>query len=63
MFVINPGPVLVFSPFDDSLLREVSKPLDSSKAVLVCEQDGEYTALTTDRADGTLEVMKASIPH
>jgi hypothetical protein len=63
MFVINPGPVLVFSPFDDSLLREVSKPLDSSKAVLVCEQDGEYTALTTDRADGALEVMKASIPH
>jgi hypothetical protein len=62
-FAIKPGPVLVFDPNDGSVLRKIDKSADSSKAVLVCEHDGEYTALTTDHNDGSLEVLKASIPQ
>jgi hypothetical protein len=61
-FRIKPGPVLVFNPNDGSVLGKVEKSADGSKAMLVCEHDGEYTALTTNREDGTLEILKASIP-
>ncbi|WP_058187493.1 hypothetical protein [Terracidiphilus gabretensis] len=63
MFAIKPGPVLVFNPYDGVVLRKIDKPADSPKAVLVCEQDGEYTAVTTDHTDGSLELLKASIPR
>ena len=63
VFVLASGPVLVFDPSDGSVLRKIDKPADSSGAVLVCEHDGEYTALTTDKTDGSLEVLKASIPR
>lgn len=63
MFAIKPGPVLVFNPYDGSVLRKIEKSPDSSQAVLLCERDGEFTALTTDHNDGSLEVLKASIPR
>ncbi len=63
MFLIKPGPVLDFDPSDGSVLRKIEKSADDSRVVLVCEQDREYTALTTDRTDGGLEVLKASIPR
>jgi len=63
MFAIKPGPVLVFDPYEGSALRKIEKSPDNSQAVLVCEHDGEYTALTTDHTDGSLEVLKASIPR
>jgi hypothetical protein len=63
MFAIDPGPVLVFDPNDGSVLRKIDKSPDNSQARLVCEKDGEFTALTTDHTDGSLEVLKASIPR
>ena len=62
-FAIKPGPVLVFDPSDGSVLRKIEKSADNSNAELICEHEGEYTALTTDPADGSLEVLKASIPR
>ena len=63
MFAIKPGPVLVFDPHEGSVLRKIDKSPDNSQAVLVCEHDREYTALTTDHNDGSLEILKASIPQ
>jgi hypothetical protein len=60
-FIIKPGPVLFFNPSDGSVLGKVEKSVDGSKAMLVCEHDGEYTALTTNPKDGSLEILKASI--
>jgi hypothetical protein len=62
-FVIKPGPVLIFNPNDGSVLGKVEKSADGPKASLVCEHDGEYTALTSNRDDGTVEILKASIPQ
>jgi hypothetical protein len=62
-FALKPGPVLVFDPYDGSVLRKIDKSPDSPRAVLVCEQNGEFTALTTDHADGSLELLKAKIPR
>ena len=57
------GPVLVFDPSDGSVLRKIDKPADASGAMLICEHDGEYTALTTDIPDGNLEILKTSVPR
>jgi hypothetical protein len=62
-FVIKPGPVLIFNPSDGSARRRIEKSANDQRAVLACEHDGEYTALTTSREDGSLQVLKATIPQ
>lgn len=56
---MNEGPVFVFNAFDGSLVRKIELPVDLN-ALLACEHNGDYTALTTDPKDGRLEVLNGT---
>lgn len=56
------GPVFEFNPSDGSLIRRIDMPKDST-ARLVCEHNGDYTALTTDAKTGRLQMLKGYIPR
>jgi hypothetical protein len=61
-YAMKYGPIFEFDPADGTALRRIERPESASWAVLACEHDGEYAAFTTDAKDGSLELMKASVP-
>ena len=56
------GPIFEFDPADGSALRRIDRPEGPPWTTLACEHDGEYAAFTTDEKDGSLELLKASVP-
>jgi hypothetical protein len=65
-YALTNGPVFEFDPSSGAALRRIEAPetpKDAPGTPLVCEYEGEYTALTTDPKSGSLELLKASIPQ
>lgn len=62
-YALTNGPVFEFDPSSGAVLRRIDTPKDAPGNSLVCEYDGQYTALTTDPKNGRFELLKASIPR
>jgi hypothetical protein len=61
-YAMEYGPIFEFDPADGAVLRRIDRPEGPPWAMLTCEHDGEYAAFTTDAKDGSLELLKASVP-
>jgi hypothetical protein len=62
-YALTNGPVFEFDPSSGAALRRIDPPKDAPGNSLVCEYDGQYTALTTDTKNGHLELLQANIPR
>lgn len=60
--VFRNGPLFQFNSLDGSLVRRIDSPERLHYNVL-CAHDGEFTALTTDKGTGRLEVLTGSVPR
>lgn len=55
------GPLFEFDPDSGAVLRRIDKS-KGKDGFIACEHNGEYTVFTTDANDGSLEILKASVP-
>lgn len=60
--VFRNGALFQFNSFDGSLVRRINTPENLNNNVR-CAHDGEFTAMTTDKKTGRLEVLIGSIPR
>lgn len=60
--VFRNGPLFQFNSFDGGLVRRIDSPANLNNGVR-CAHNGEFTALTTDKKTGRLEVLTGSIPR
>lgn len=56
------GSLFQFNSFDGSLVRRIDMP-EKSTANILCAHNGEFTALTTDKDTGRLEMLTGSVPR
>jgi hypothetical protein len=56
------GPLFQFNSFDGSLVRQINMP-EKSTANILCAHDGDFTAVTTDRDTGRIEMLTGSVPR
>ena len=56
------GPIFQFNSFDGSLLRRIDAP-EKLNNNIICAHDGEFTAMTTDKDTGRLEMLSGSVPR
>jgi len=57
---LHEGPVYEFNPVDGSAIRRIDMPKEVN-ALLACEHNEEYTAITTDRDTGRLEILRGHV--
>lgn len=56
------GSLFQFNSFDGSLVRRIDVP-KTKHANILCEHDGEFIAVTTDKETGRLEELNGSVPR
>ncbi|MFZ0661781.1 MAG: hypothetical protein WAM66_03750 [Acidobacteriaceae bacterium] len=55
------GPLFQFNSFDGSLVRRINLP-PKLNAKILCVHNGEFTAMTTDKKTGHIELLTGSVP-